>query len=265
MSHNAPCENARSHKCRCSGCGGSLHGWPGHLRRAEGAAEGRESLRLAAEQRWCFASGVERGSAAAPRRLNWYLKSAAADTVVVDIVDWLATGEEKRSCVRRVGNHACSDTLQDIDGYAQRNSFRNEEVRNVRNLITGHFWCSLLAEVSGVADTADDNIDRVPLQAMEKLFGNGDNPKWGETKFYVSEFALTALWLHVKPLVVTWDLENFIRIMRILAVLICPDPGSHPRVARLCMRPLVTDILTEAAGFRLRQSFGTALETAPAA
>ncbi|WP_141922756.1 hypothetical protein [Haloactinospora alba] len=185
--------------------------------------------------------------------------------MVVDIVDWLATGEEKRSRVARVGSCVCDDTLKDIDGYARRNSSCNGDLRKGRYFLTGHFWCALLADVSRAADAAHENVDGVPERATEALFGSGENPGWGETKFYVAEFALAGLWSYVKPLAVAWDLESLVRTIRVLAVLICPDPGSHPRVARLCMSPLATDILTVTAESRLHQGFGAALDAASAA
>ncbi|GAA3762411.1 hypothetical protein HDA32_005825 [Spinactinospora alkalitolerans] len=260
MAHNSPCENAKSPKCRCSGCGGSLHGWPGHLLLAQRPSEDRDALRSAADQSWFSALGPEGGRAALLKKPNIPMKRAAADRAVADIVDWLAGDDDKIKRVATIGRLISEDTLKDLDAYAEKGTTDNRDLLKLRSIIPGHFWCSLLADLSGAADTAHGNLEKIPGQAQEALLGSEEQPGWGDVQRYVAGFTLAAIWTYVKPLAVTWDLESLVRIMRILAVLICPDPGRHPRVARLCLSPLVKDVITETAESRLHQSFGAALD-----
>ncbi|MFC3999363.1 hypothetical protein ACFOVU_25860 [Nocardiopsis sediminis] len=99
----------------------------------------------------------------------------------------------------------------------------------------------------------------MPEQAAEAIAG-GDPPSWGVVERFVAEKALNVIWDGVKVLVVPWDLANLIRTMRIFAVLVCPDPGAHQQVARLCLVPLATDVLTDTAEARLHQGLGQVLD-----
>lgn len=50
-SHNGACATAVGHVCRCSGCGGALHGWQGWLDLASGEPEARKARRIDLENR----------------------------------------------------------------------------------------------------------------------------------------------------------------------------------------------------------------------
>lgn len=260
MAHRSPCDNAKSPKCRCSGCGGSQHGWPGRLHFARQPAEEREVMRSAADQNWFSALGPEGNGSARPKQSAPRMKRAAADRAVADIIDWLAENRNRIGRVEKVGHLLSEETLKEIDTYAADNADENRELLKIRSIIPGHFWCSLLADLSGAADTAHGNLERVPDEAKDALLGSGEQPGWGGVQRYVAGFTLTTIWNYVQPLVTAWDLESLIRVMRVLAVLICPDPGGHPRVVRLCLSPLARDVITETAEARLQQGFGAALD-----
>jgi len=60
MAHNSSCANAATWVCRCAGCVGSLHGWPGYIAAVhDGPAQAR--LSETAERDWAKATlrGVE--------------------------------------------------------------------------------------------------------------------------------------------------------------------------------------------------------------
>jgi len=57
MAHTASCGNATTPTCRCGGCAGSRHGWPGAIMLAQPAmAPAREANHRAAERAWADAN-----------------------------------------------------------------------------------------------------------------------------------------------------------------------------------------------------------------
>lgn len=85
--HPRNCEEAKRHKCRCTRCGGSLHGWTGWLDLANGSAVERNARRQNIDAQW-------RTHYQPPQKQsNAMSRAASTDSARLDIADWLA-GQE---------------------------------------------------------------------------------------------------------------------------------------------------------------------------
>lgn len=82
--HNHKCANAHGHVCRCTGCGGSLHGWAGWVSVANEADNERQNRRQQVDEQWDKYYHPQRA------RSNQRSKAASTDLARLDIADWLA-------------------------------------------------------------------------------------------------------------------------------------------------------------------------------
>lgn len=82
--HNNNCANAVGHVCRCSGCGGSLHGWEGWVRLSNEADDERHNRRQQVDAKW------ERHYRPQQTRSNERSRAASTDLARLDIAGWLA-------------------------------------------------------------------------------------------------------------------------------------------------------------------------------
>lgn len=85
MAHNLNCANAKGHRCRCAGCGGSEHGWRGWLGLAKGTDSERQSRREIVETQW---KDNYRPTRTVP---NAKSRESGVDLARLDIADWLAS------------------------------------------------------------------------------------------------------------------------------------------------------------------------------
>lgn len=86
--HNKNCARAVGHVCRCTGCGGSLHGWEGWTSLASAVASERQSKREKVDAQWA------RHYRPGGKRLNGRSKAATTDLARLDIADWLANEKD---------------------------------------------------------------------------------------------------------------------------------------------------------------------------
>jgi len=85
--HNNNCAKAKGHACRCTGCGGSLHGWEGWIALASDPDGARQSRRHEVNSQWAEHYKP-------PKKLsNKMSRAASIDTARLDIADWLANQE----------------------------------------------------------------------------------------------------------------------------------------------------------------------------
>lgn len=82
--HNRRCAEANGRVCRCTGCGGSLHGWGGWVSLANEVKDKRQVRRQQVEAQWTTHYRPP------PKRLNEKSKMASTDLARLDIADWLA-------------------------------------------------------------------------------------------------------------------------------------------------------------------------------
>ncbi|MEE2038768.1 hypothetical protein Q8791_16205 [Nocardiopsis sp. CT-R113] len=254
MAHNLSCANAKKPGCACSGCGGSLHGWPGHLDLADGSAEERASRREDAVQDWYVAVGSDEEtrckhlSAPTPQMLGH-----AIDAARVDLAEYLAAHPSTAERIREFGGLLNSQAFGRVKAEAVRRTARHPELAHVSEALPGHFWCSLLAALVGAADRVERVVDKIPAQARD-LLEEAPPPDWGGAQELIADTAVEAVWECAAAFLLLWRPDELFLVMRILAVFICPAPGRHPEVARLCLLSLGRGILQDAATHMLRQS-----------
>lgn len=243
MEHSDRCENATRPTCVCSTCGGSRHGWIGHLRRAEGSPDEIRSLREPADRVW--REQKARHDRSRRRTPTQYLRRAGGGVAVAALVAWLAKDERTRADLWELGDTVRETVFeQDLRAYARERAAREPAFAEYGREMVGHFWCDVLAEIANVLERGVDHIDKVPEYAREALFAGEDAPAWGPVRRQLAEAALRFLWRSLQVLLGA-DLGSVVVQLRVLAVLMCPDPGGHARIGRTCLRPLVAETLAE--------------------
>lgn len=251
MKHSVPCEEATLLKCECSGCGGSLHGWEGHVRRAEpGHEEERERFSDAAEQQWrlsrsCFVAN------------NWqkptlYLRRAGTGLAVADTVDWLARHPEERGGIKDLGSgiHGVFTGRMRTEAQAEGKRTGDPDFDRYGRQTAGHFWCELLAEIALTLDRVGRVSDRVPEEAKQMVRESEKVSEWGPVRTALADTAVDGLW-KVAQVLLGSDQKALAMALRLLALLICPDPGGHERVAKACLSPLAHTLFSPETQGRL--------------
>ncbi|WP_435108662.1 hypothetical protein [Nocardiopsis synnemataformans] len=254
MAHNHSCANARKPGCSCSGCGGSLHGWPGHLELSRRPPEERAVRREGAQQDWYAAVGFdeqtrrEHLAAPTPRMLGHAVEAAR-----VDMADYLAAHPATANRIREFGGLLNTQAFGVVKTEAVRRTARHPELARVAEALPGHFWCSLLTALVGAFDRVDQAVDKIPAQARELLQEEAP-PDWGLAQELISDTALEAVWECAAVFLTLWRPGELLLVMRVLAVLICPDPVRHTEVVRVCLLPLGLGVLQDAVTLMLHQS-----------
>ena len=245
--HSKRCEQALRPVCVCSVCGGSLHGWTGHLERARRGEAGVEELREPAETRWREQRRYfEESRSRTPTK---YLRRAGGAVVVSGTIAWLAehrTGVER---VEKLGTVLNEEIFADrLWRYAEQ-SVEDKPLTftDYGRTVVGHFWCTLLTQIADVLDRGAKLINRLPEGLKDAVLEHEDAADWGPTRTELAGEALNLLWKSAQQILGA-DPKTAALYLRVLAVLICPDPGAHLHVARGCLRPLATDILGEYLG-----------------
>lgn len=242
--HSKRCEEATRPVCVCSVCGSSLHGWAGHLERARQGEPGVRELRDPAETRWWEARRRFRENGR--RTPTKYLRQAGGAVVVAGTVAWLAQHSEGVERVGTLGNALHEEVFTDrLWRYTEQSAdLEPLTFGDYGRAVAGHFWCDLLCEIADVLDRGARLIDRVPEGLKEAVLEHEDAAGWGPIRTRLAGEALVLLWKSVRR-VLGADPETAALYLRVLAVLICPDPGGHPRVARGCLRPLAAGVLRD--------------------
>lgn len=241
--HSRRCEQAIRPTCVCSTCGSSNHGWSGHLARARRGAEGVRELREPAEQEWW----KQRRRFQENRRTTptKYLRQAGGGVAVAALVAWLADNRATVDRVEKLGRTLNRDVFDDkLKSFAGEQVGQNPDFADYGRALAGHFWCDLLAEIANVLDRGAELVGKIPDGVRDAVLDHEDAAEWGPVRTKLAEVALGFLWKSFQLLLGT-DLKFAVLQLRILAVLICPDPGGHPRVARCCLKPLATETLRD--------------------
>ncbi|QUX24901.1 MULTISPECIES: hypothetical protein [Nocardiopsis] len=257
MAHNHSCANAKNPGCRCSGCGGSLHGWPAHFERAAGSPSERDRFRRHTDLEWVSALGTGKTRENRLQAPTLRLKRAGTTCAAADAADWLARDPDLITAGRDLGHSLHDTALPELHRHAAQHPDRFPGAKELDKTIPGHFWCTLLAELSGAGDTVQRYSDRVPELAKQVLLDGEIPPDWGPVQNHLAEAALTAVWKCAGS-VLLGDFTGLIRIARLVSLFICPDPARHPLIVRRSLVPLVKeDVITETTLTRLQQAFPT--------
>ncbi|MDA2809018.1 hypothetical protein O4J56_00040 [Nocardiopsis sp. RSe5-2] len=114
----------------------------------------------------------------------------------------------------------------------------------------GHFWCSLLVEMSGAADRVEE-MAKAPSEAADSIANATPEEPHPFADALQQELAV----LTVRTLMLSQMLHDPVLVMRIMAVFICPDPANHPQVVKQCLVPMFGAVIGDAAAGSLEQAF----------
>ncbi|GAB3736214.1 hypothetical protein [Nocardiopsis nanhaiensis] len=173
-----------------------------------------------------------------------YLRQAGGAVVVAGAVSWLSADGARVHRVERLGSALNEEIFDDrLWQHAKRQGEGEPPARaEYGRAIAGHFWCDLLIEIANALDQGARLVNRVPEELTDAVLEHEDAEKWDPLRTELTEDALNLLWKSAHHVLGT-DLAFPAVYLRVLAVLICLDPGAHPRVARGGLRPLATETL----------------------
>ncbi|MCY9783139.1 hypothetical protein KIK06_04445 [Nocardiopsis sp. EMB25] len=174
--------------------------------------------------------------------------------VLAALVAWLADEAATRERIGALGAGLHGEVFdRDLRRYASRRASTDPAFADVGRAIVGHFWCDLLVEIARAVDLGTDHPERVPRAARAALFEGWETPLWDRVQTALAGAALGFLWACFQrlPWFLGADPRALAPQLRVLGVLICPDPGVHPRVAQCALRPLVLDTLGGTLGVDL--------------
>jgi hypothetical protein len=258
--HNGACATAGGHVCRCSGCGGALHGWQGWFDLATGEPEAREARRKTLE------------SKAASARDARQLRPVYLDLARLDITDYLARPEQRSvpagstevsgesggqvdpsselGQVMLLARRTMADTWRDeIKPELDRVVPAGTAVGDVAREMASHVWCDLLIALVRLIQRVHDAVDL--LSEKSKSFVKQvllkSSSKKGLRKHVaeaVIDLVVGKVWSALRGLVAT-KLPilgpGVLRALRMLAVFTCPAPEAHREVHEHAVVPLMND------------------------
>jgi len=257
VAHTASCGHAKSRTCRCGGCAGSRHGWPGAIRLAQPEmAASRVANDRASERAWVDATKprLRSGSRLRPTKRR---SRAAVDGAKDDIENWLAavlvdpsdpTGE-LLSAVGDVVGTDVFDALCEELGVANNNKTRAD-------LAEKHLFCQVLAEAACSMQQIRDDVDRAIRQITVALLdysvaGKGVKIPEGVAKV-MADGTAKGIDRVLASMPIVRHFEDLQRAVRILAVMTCPAPENHEAVIRCALRPLGQPVVSQIVDQRLK-------------
>jgi hypothetical protein len=261
--HHSGYENATRHKCICTECDGTLHGWPGRIyyaREPEGAS--RLAFRVLVDQDWASAHKGRTKKKPSQRK-----KAAATDKAESDIVDWMADDLATIAGAQNISIGQITDDTTDRIAEAIGKLVANRVIseleeplasvsRERRIALTSHLWCDLLAALACGIEKFKQQLDKVPEYAVTAILESRESEGRAVDELIV-RLAVQTAWSTIKQLPFFRQTDDLLRGVRILAVFICPAPENHRAVAQCCMYPLASDeagaVIKEATKRRLMQ------------
>lgn len=244
--HNSSCASAKEHKCRCSGCAGTLHGWVERVKLArDPTGEGRVAFRVRVDEAWADA---HRGKTRARPSLR--KQAAGTDSAVVDIVDWLAHHRTVVDEVEAIAKILGDEVLQELD-----RSLDPSHRADRRHAFTDHLWCDLLAGMAQALEAYDKQLDRIPDRITALILAARERGSRSAVEDFQVKLAVNEAWKAIQELpfvkALLPEVEEPLRAIRILAILICPAPEHHHEVIVHCLNPLGSELVSEATQERL--------------
>ncbi|MEV4822063.1 hypothetical protein [Micromonospora sp. NPDC049274] len=261
--HRANCANAKNPGCKCSGCGGSLHGWDGWATLAVARPDMRD------ERRRALNGDIQKGRAG-ELKSNAKNRQVSLDLARLDIAEHLwATDPRPRAEGRlerdfEVGDRAAlafdngrmnilADAIM-VDPWDEishdiYNLVQNEATaREVKKGLASHGWCSLLVALIQLIERINKAIGLVTdaaKQAVKKALSNHLTSRISElVKDAVVDIVVDKVWAALMrlleahfPLLGT----DTVRVLRMLAVFACPSVERHRDVYQHAVVPLMGD------------------------
>jgi len=250
MAHNSSCANAATRVCRCAGCGGSLHGWPGYMA-AVNELPAQKRLSESAEQAWSWAS--RRGARGGPTLSK---ARAAALGACAGIVSWVGS---------QVAAPGPAPVFASVEEVAEEIGLMLAEVatdlggdRTRRRALADHFFCGLLAELADVIQRGVNALDGAIDEVVHAIMSERSAEKRSFLEQVTARLAVQAVAAGIKQVVsrlaLVGHVDQLQRAVRILAILMCPAPERHKAVVEYCIDPLEQPIVSEAIRERLETS-----------
>jgi len=233
MTHNSRCEKSTTdpRKCRCS-CNGDHHG--GATRYSHGTALG-----------WSRAEngpGPSTRTGQPPRHTSPRDLTVTVQHAVTEIIDWLAENPTAAEQVTAIADLVAEQAVGALKKHGRATSRRELEV--------SHFLCSLLAALAEAIDRFKQALDRVPDAVISMITGKSDQLALNAVAVRI---AVRSSWRLIMQLPIFSRIDNLLRVVRIAAILACPDPDKHEEVLRNCLYPLGGDVISAATERRLEQ------------
>jgi len=260
MGHTGSCAESKARQCRCGGCAGARHAWPGTLGlTALSEAEDRSALRLAAEREW--AQGDQVGQRR--RRPGRRKARAAVDLARADICEWLS-GEAMgpsppvtaavNQLVSQLGDIVSGEVFTALCqalGSRDNNRTRGDFAKK-------HLFCTLLAATACSMQKITDDLNKAAEKIAAKMaatcIGQEESGFPAYVREIVAKVAVDGMAKLVKVNPAAQHFENFQQAVRILAILMCPAPEKHREVVTCCLKPLTEPILTEEVQLQLKEA-----------
>lgn len=221
MAHNRLCAEAMLRDCVCE-CQGSKHGWPGALKFArEESGARRIELRRRADDDWHKARRTPSGKQPTETR-----KAAATKTAAADIVYWLAQNPDAIHITETVGTILADTASGGLDG--KLSSAGRSQIKKTRE---EHFWCDLAVAMANaiedVTKRANKALDRVPDYAISLMLKSRASDSRSNIVDPLVRLAVHATWKSMRTAILQqmpFDPDKAVKAMRIIAILICPNP-----------------------------------------
>jgi hypothetical protein len=258
MTHTSSCANATTPQCCCTGCAGTMHGWPGRLGSAQiSSAPERVVLRHASEAAWTEATKPGSRKALTLRKAR-----AAIIGALSSVIDWLAgqianpptsLPATTEQIAEAIGQLLSGGVIKALD-----QSLSAADRRDKRIALADHFFCALLAELARAIGQVGEEFDK----ATEKIVSAIIEARASEDRSLLSGFLVrlavqaTVAGLNeiVARLCLVGHVKELQRAIQVLAILMCPAPEKHKAVVQYCINPLDKPIIADEIRNRLLQS-----------
>ena len=260
--HRANCANAQHPGCRCSGCGGSLHGWQGWTSLAFDTQQARD------DRRQRLAGKVERDrrgdlKPTAPNRRAFidlarldiaeHMSATAPDVTLGDrslpeirIGDATAVASDAGR-VTALGHALLEEPGEEISSDVGRIAGNERDAQAIKKQLADHTWCGLLvALIQGIekVDTVVKLLSDEGQRFVKNLLLQDSSGSVAAMADAVVDVVVDRVWSALGRIVeahVPLFGEDTLRVLRILALFACPSVEHHPEVYKHAARPLMGD------------------------
>jgi hypothetical protein len=257
--HRANCTNAQKPGCKCSGCGGSQHGWQGWTTLATDRQEIRDNRRRELESKADRQSDI--------LKFNTQNRQVYFDLARLDIADYLWTTDDRPKVngrlprdveldltpsdlgrITTLGQTVMKDTWHEISAGVVGLVRNESEAREVKKRLANHTWCDLLVaaiqlieKLHRAIDLLTDTAKQFIREALSQRFESGISQRVTNAVIHLvvdKAWAALARLLEAQfPLLGT----DTLRALRMLAIFTCPSVEHHPEVYKHAVKPLMGD------------------------
>lgn len=241
MAHDARCGEAKASGCRCGGCAGSLHGWPGALptRKRRGTAP----------HPYPGFTRIERGRSISGKVTTHRQTIEVANRAREQIIVWLAAGLENpptsetqvtSEFVSQIADTATGALFKGMDKEAKE----QRQLEQWRKTVHNHFLCTLFASLACELMEIDVLIDEAK-KGLTSTLTAAAKPRSFISDALVRLAATIVVDQIFQTIQESAQIPNFRRALRLSAIMSCPDPRQHTDALRCCVKPLEEEIISD--------------------